>query len=107
MPIRQAYINGIIPSQQRATVLSFDSLMGNAGGVIAQPALGRVADVSGYATAYVVSAAIQLTAVPFLAMARRERAASDVIEAGETAGNVQSEARGGQPLRGTGDKRND
>src|SRR5918993_250754 len=44
MPIRQAYINGIIPSEQRATVLSFDSLMGSAGGVIAQPALGRVAD---------------------------------------------------------------
>jgi len=51
MPIRQAYINGLIPSQQRATVLSFDSLMGSGGGVIAQPALGRVADVSGYAAA--------------------------------------------------------
>jgi MFS family permease len=80
MPIRQAYINGIIPSQQRATVLSFDSLMGSAGGVIAQPALGRVADVSGYPTAYVVSAGVQLTALPFLLLARRERASSDPIE---------------------------
>ena len=50
MPLRQAYINGVIPSEQRATVLSFDSLMGSAGGVVAQPALGRVADMSGYAT---------------------------------------------------------
>ncbi len=83
VPIRQAYINGIIPSQQRATVLSFDSLMGSAGGVIAQPALGRVADVSGYATAYVVSGAIQLAALPFLVMARRENASSDRIEAGK------------------------
>jgi MFS family permease len=80
MPIRQAYINGIIPSQQRATVLSFDSMMGSAGGVIAQPALGRVADVGGYSRAYLLSAAIQLTAVPFLAMTRREKAASDWIE---------------------------
>jgi MFS family permease len=80
-PIRQAYINGIIPSQQRATVLSFDSLMGSAGGVIAQPALGRVADVSGYAMAYVVSAGIQLTALPFLLLARRERASSDAVTA--------------------------
>jgi MFS family permease len=79
-PIRQAYINGIIPSQQRATVLSFDSLMGSAGGVVAQPALGRVADVSGYALAYVVSAGIQLTALPFLFLARRERASSDRTE---------------------------
>jgi MFS family permease len=82
MPIRQAYINGLIPSQQRATVLSFDNLMGSAGGVAAQPALGRVADVWGYPSAYVLSAAIQLAAVPFLVLARRERASSDRIESG-------------------------
>jgi MFS family permease len=80
IPIRQAYMNGIIPSQQRATVLSFDNLMGSAGGAIAQPALGRVADVSGYASAYVVSAGIQLMAMPFLFLARRERASSDRME---------------------------
>jgi MFS family permease len=80
MPIRQAYINGIIPSQQRATVLSFDSLMDSAGGVVAQPALGRVADLFGYSRAYIVSAAVQLTAVPFLALARREKAASDLVD---------------------------
>ena len=80
MPIRQAYINGIIPTQQRATVLSFDSLMSSAGGVVAQPALGRVADLFGYSRAYVVSGAIQLAALPFLALARREKAASDLIE---------------------------
>src|SRR5262245_11752143 len=36
MPIRQTYLNGLIPSQQRATILSFDSLMGSAVGVWAQ-----------------------------------------------------------------------
>jgi predicted MFS family arabinose efflux permease len=80
MPIRQAYINAIIPTQQRATVLSFDNLMGSAGGVVAQPALGRVADLRGYPTAYVVCAAIQLAAVPFLILARRENASSDRME---------------------------
>ena len=85
-PIRQAYINGIIPSQQRATVLSFDSLMGSAGGVVSQPALGRVADVSGYPTAYVMSAGIQLAAIPFLLLARRERAKSDLLEKGGRTG---------------------
>ncbi len=63
-PLRQAYINGLIPSEQRATVLSFDSLMGSAGGVVAQPALGRTADVYGYPTTYVVSAVIQEHANP-------------------------------------------
>ena len=47
-PVRRAYLNGMIPSQQRATILSFDSLIGNAGGIVAQPALGRAADVYGY-----------------------------------------------------------
>jgi MFS family permease len=80
VPIRQAYINGLIPSRQRATVLSFDNLMASTGGVAAQPALGRVADVWGYASAYVVSAVIQLAAVPFLMLARRERASSDRVD---------------------------
>src|SRR6266576_3344720 len=53
-PLRQAFINGVIPSEQRATVLSFDNLMGSAGGVVAQPALGRISDVNGYGAAYVV-----------------------------------------------------
>jgi MFS family permease len=79
-PIRQAYLNGVIPSSQRATVLSFDNLMGSAGGVVAQPALGRVADAAGYSSAYLVCAAIQAAAIPFLALARRENAPSDFIE---------------------------
>jgi MFS family permease len=80
-PLRQAFINGIIPSEQRATVLSFDSLMGSAGGVIAQPALGRVADVNGYGPAYLVSAGVSALALPFIFLARREQASSDPIEA--------------------------
>lgn len=79
-PLRQSFLNGEIPSAQRATVLSFDSLMGSAGGVVTQPALGRVADVAGYPTSYLASAAIQTLALPFMLLARRERAASDPIE---------------------------
>ena len=78
-PLRQAFINGLIPSEQRATVLSFDSLIGSTGGVIAQPALGRVADVYGYGPSYLVSAAVSALALPFMVLARRERAASDPI----------------------------
>lgn len=76
-PTRQAYINGLIPSEQRATVLSFDSLIGSVGGVVTQPILGRVADVSGYAASYVVSAAFQAAAVPFVWLAKKQRASSD------------------------------
>ena len=55
--------------------------MGSAGGVVAQPILGRVADVSTYATSYLVSAGIQLAALPFVLLARRENAPSDPIDA--------------------------
>jgi len=78
-PMRSAFLNGVIPSEQRATVLSFDSLMGSAGGVVAQPILGRVADVSGYAASYLVSAAVQVVALPLVFLARLERSPSDAI----------------------------
>jgi MFS family permease len=80
-PLRQAFINGIIPSEQRATVLSFDSFMGSIGGAVAQPALGRVSDVYGYGPAYVVAGVIQTLGIPFVILARHQRAASDPIEA--------------------------
>jgi MFS family permease len=84
-PIRQAFINGVISSEQRATVLSFDSLMGSAGGVVAQPALGRSADLFGYPASYVVAAAVQAFAMPLLFLARRENAPSDPISDEEEA----------------------
>ena len=82
-PMRRAFINPLIPSEQRATVLSFDSLMGSSGGVVIQPALGRTADAFGYGTSYVVAAGIQALALPFMLLARREDAPSDPILANE------------------------
>jgi MFS family permease len=80
MPIRQAYLNGLIPSRQRATILSFDSLMGSSGGVWTQPLLGRAADVWGYAPSYLFGGAISALAVPFLALSRRENAPADTLD---------------------------
>lgn len=80
MPIRQAYINALIPSKQRATVLSFDSLMSSSGGVVIQPALGRMADVYSYGTTYVAAAAVQILALPFILATRRTQAQADKIE---------------------------
>ena len=81
-PIRQSYINGLIPSEQRATVLSSDNLLSSSGGVVFQPALGKVADVWGYPASYIVSAAIQFLALPFIVLALRVRAPSDIIQEG-------------------------
>lgn len=80
-PVRQAFINNCIPSEARATVLSFDALMGSAGGVVVQPILGRVADVAGYPASYLVSAGIYALSAPFVWLARREKNPGDLVAA--------------------------
>jgi MFS family permease len=87
-PVRQALLNGLIPSEQRATVLSTDNLLSSSGGAVIQPALGRVADLWGYATSYLAAAAVELLALPLLVLARRERADSDSIAPGRTMGSA-------------------
>ena len=46
--------------RERATILSFDSLMSSSGGVWTQPVLGRAADAWGYPPTYVIGAGISL-----------------------------------------------
>jgi MFS family permease len=89
MPIRQTYINGLIPSQQRATVLSFDSLMASSGGVWVQPVLGRAADVWGYASSYLIGAGISALALPFLILSRLQNAPADTVEVAGTQATPQ------------------
>ncbi|HKY30756.1 MAG TPA: MFS transporter [Pyrinomonadaceae bacterium] len=79
-PIRQGYLNALIPSQQRATVLSFDSMFGSTGGVVIQPVLGKAADVWGYPVSYQLCALFQVFAIPFTWLARREPAKADAID---------------------------
>jgi MFS family permease len=95
MPIRQAYVNDMIPSKQRATVLSFDSLMGSSGGVVIQPVLGRAADVYSYSTSLVFGALIQLAAAPFLVASRREQAPADTAITLEASTAVPADAAAG------------
>lgn len=85
-PVRQAYVNDMIPSKQRATVLSFDSLMGSSGGVVIQPLLGRGADLYGYPASLAMAGVVEFLAVPFLLASRKHGAAADratTAEAGQ------------------------
>jgi MFS family permease len=97
MPIRQAYLNALIPSRQRATILSFDSLMASSGGVWAQPVLGRAADVWGYAASYLISAGISALALPCLLLSRRQQAAADIPEELESASAAVDVAAAASP----------
>ena len=87
-PVRQAYLNDMIPSKQRATVLSFDSLFGSLGGVFIQPGLGRAADLGGYGTSLVLGGIVELIGVPFMLASRRQRDRADTNTASATAAHA-------------------
>ncbi len=83
-PVRQSYMNGMIPSDQRATMLSFDSLFGSSGSAVTQPIFGRAADAWGYPASYLVSAAFLACALPFALLARKSKTSADPIPADVT-----------------------
>ncbi|SDR93291.1 Predicted arabinose efflux permease, MFS family [Microterricola viridarii] len=83
MPVQQAYLNDMIPSKQRATVLSFASLMGSSGGIVVQPVLGRAADIYGYPASLALGGLIELIALPFLVASRRQNAPADSARDGD------------------------
>lgn len=76
-PVRQTFIHGIAPTQQRATVLSFDAMLSGGAGVIGQTALGGYAEDQGYGPAYVVGGAFVILATPFILAARRMKSSAD------------------------------
>jgi MFS family permease len=76
-PVHRAYLNDMIPSKQRATVLSFDSLLGSAGGAVIQPILGRSADLGGYGASMLWSGVIQVLATPFVLLSRAQADPAD------------------------------
>ncbi len=84
-PTKQSALHRLIPSQTRATVISFDSLLGSAGGVGSQVALAKLAQSRGYAAGYLVGGAFLLIGVPLAMMFRRlmgeQKAAPDVLAA--------------------------
>ncbi|MDP9493599.1 MAG: MFS transporter [Actinomycetota bacterium] len=78
-PLQQAFLNDSIPSEQRATVLSFVSLTGSAGGVVTQPLLGKVADVYSLGIGYIVAGGIYALGLPFVIAVRRMGLAADRV----------------------------
>ena len=63
-PAKQAAMHRLIPSQQRATIVSFDGLLGSAGGVGSQLALARLTESKGYAAGYIVGGGLLALAIP-------------------------------------------
>ncbi|HEX6261297.1 MAG TPA: MFS transporter [Actinomycetota bacterium] len=78
-PIKQAYLHEMIPSAQRATVISFDGLFGSLGSVGGQVGLGWLSQTRSIPAGFVVSGVSALFALPLLALLRGRRERPDVI----------------------------
>lgn len=93
-PVKQAYLHASIPSEHRATVISFDSMFQNSGGILGQTSLGYLARGQGIGIGYVAGGLATILALPMLLIVRRLGGPADVI-LGESAGkNAPCAAQG-------------
>ena len=95
-PVRQAYLHQVVPTQQRATVVSFDSMVSNLGGVGGQAGLGALGEARSVGAAFVVGGVATVLALPLLRSVRRLGGPADRI-VGERAGIESSCAAYGLP----------
>ncbi|MFQ5612301.1 MAG: MFS transporter [Anaerolineae bacterium] len=78
-PVRQAYMHQVIPSEQRASVISFDSLVSSSGSVFGQMGLGRLAQTQAIASGYIVGGLTTVLVLPVIVALRRLGEPADLI----------------------------
>ena len=81
-PVQQAYVHQVVPSTERATVVSFISMVGSVGGVGGPLGLGYLSRVQSVATGYVAGGFTTLLALPPILLLRRLHESADVITGG-------------------------
>lgn len=94
-PVRQAYLHQLVPSDRRATVVSFDSMVSGAGGVGSQVGLGALGEARSVGSAFVVGGVATVAALPLYAALRRIGGEADRIESSK--GGVDSSCPHGLP----------
>ena len=78
-PVRQSYIHQLVPSERRATVVSFDSMVSGAGGFGGQLGLGALGQARSVGSAFVLGGLVTTLALPFLGAVRRLGGPADRI----------------------------
>ena len=70
-PVEQTFLHSVIPSEQRATLVSFDSLVGSVGSIGGQTGLGYLSQVRSIPAGFVVGGVTTFLALPALRLLRR------------------------------------
>ncbi len=80
-PVRQTYLHQSIPSSERATLVSFDALVGSAGSVGGQTGLGYLSQERSVPVGFVVGGLVTILALPIFARLRALNEPADRITA--------------------------
>lgn len=94
-PVQQAVIHKIIPSEQRATIVSFNSMFSSGGSALGQSGLGTLAQARSIGAGYTAGGLFTLLALPLLLALRRLDHDADKIVG--TAGKQSACAAQGMP----------
>ena len=70
VPLKSAYINSRIPSRVRATILSFEGMMGKLGALLGLLVSGIIAETFSVRISWLSVATVMILAIPFLFFAR-------------------------------------
>jgi MFS family permease len=99
MPVRQTYLHAIIPTEERATLVSFDALVASLGAVGGQTGLGYLSRVRSIADGFVLGGLATVFSVPLYVLLRRRGERADIVGATEvrepTLGAASSEETDG------------
>jgi MFS family permease len=81
-PVQQAYVHAVVPSSERATVVSFMSMVGSFGGLGGPIGLGYLSRVQSVATGYIAGGLTTLLALPPILLLRGLHEPADNIVGG-------------------------
>jgi MFS family permease len=82
-PVRQTYLHRSIPSSERATLVSFDSLVGSLGSVGGQTGLGYLSQERSVPAGFVVGGLVTVLTIPIYVRLRALHEPADRITAAE------------------------
>ena len=95
-PVKQAFMHQLISAEHRASVVSFDAMIGSGGGILGQTSLGYMSRSKSIADAYFYGGLATVLALPVLMILRRSADPADAF-AGRKAGTNQTCAPQGIP----------
>jgi MFS family permease len=91
-PVRQTYLHASIPTTERATLVSFDSLVGSLGSVGGQTGLGYLSQERSVPAGFVVGGLATILAVPIFGRLRARNEPADRITAASPEGDALAAA---------------